>query len=72
MPFVAAVLIPIISYSIDISIKLTNKQKLSLWASTDKFKVGYFLKIFTKIIPTSILKFEVLQIHYFYLQKLSW
>ena len=35
----------------------------------DKFEVGYLPQLFTGIIPTSILKFEVLKINYFYVPK---
>ena len=68
---IAVVLIPIINYTIDVSIKLMNKHKLLFWTLTDKFKIGKFPKIFAKIMPTSIFKFKVLQINCFYLQKVS-
>ena len=69
---IVIVLILIINYTIDVSIKLMSKHKLLFWTCTDKFKIGNFHKIFAKIIPTSVFKFKVLQKNYFYLQKLSW
>ena len=35
----------------------------------DTFEVGNLLQIFTDFIPTSVFKFEVLKINYFYLPK---
>ena len=38
---IAFVLIPIISYSIDVSIKLMNKKRPSFFMLADKFEIGY-------------------------------